>query len=205
MTFQLFYFSGACSMAVHIVLNEVGQKVELVNARDEAKNKTPELMKINPRGQVPVLVEDGKVLKEGAAQMIYLCDTYKSDLLPSSGWERAEALQWLMSANASLHPAYSRTNFLKKNGGTDEQIKASRAGAQAIWDEIEATLAAKGPYICGEKCTVADILITVIGHWADPGVYTYGPKTKALFEKVVARPAYQQALTAENVEYKAAA
>jgi glutathione S-transferase len=205
MSYKLFYFPGACSMAVHIVLNEVGQKVELVKGRDEAKSKTAELMKINPRGQVPVLVEDGKVLKEGAAQIIYLCEKYKSDLLPSSGWERAQALQWLMSANASLHPAYSRTNFLKANGGTDAQISASRAGAQKLWDEIEAELAANGPYICGKNVTAADILITVIGHWADPGVYTYGPKTKALFEKVVARPAYQQALAAEQVDYKAAA
>ncbi len=192
-------------MAVHIVLNEVGQKVELIKGRDEAKNKTPDLMKVNPRGQVPVLIEEGRGLKEGAAQMIYLCEKYNSDLLPKSGWERAQTLQWLMTGNASLHPSYSRTNWLKKNDGTDAQIAASRAGAQAYWDEIESTLAANGPYICGKNCTVADILITVIGHWADPGVYRYGPKTKALFEKVVARPSYQQALKAEGVEYKAAA
>lgn len=205
MSLQLYYFPGACSMAIHVLLNELGLDVELIKGRDDAKNKTPELLKVNPRGQVPVLVDNGKVLREGGAIMVYLCDEFDSGLLPSDGWERAEALQWLMTANASLHPAYSRTNWLKKNGGTDEQIAASRAGAQEIWDQIEAQLNKSGPYICGENGTAADILITVIGNWADPGVYTYGPKTKELFKKIIARPAYQKALAAENIEYKAAA
>lgn len=203
--YQLHYFAGACSMAVHIILNEVGQKVELVPAKTASGDKTPELLKINPLGRVPVLVEDGKVMYEGAAMIIYLCEKYKSDLLPKDGWERAQALQWLMIGNASLHPAYSRTNFLKKNGGTEEQIKASRAGAQAIWDQVEAQLKENGPYLCGDKVSAADILFTVIGNWADKGVYNYGPKTKELFKKISARPAYQKALSAENVEYKAAA
>lgn len=192
-------------MAVHVVLNECGQDVELIPGRDAARNKTPELMAINPRGQVPVLVKGDRVMKEGAAQLIFICETYKSPLLPTEGWERAKALQWLMVANASLHPAYARANFLKANGGTEEQLKASRAGAQQIWDIIEQQLASEGPFICGKECTLADILITVIGNWADPGVYTYGPKTKALFKSVIARPSYQKALKAENVEYKAAA
>ena len=203
--YTLYYFAGSCSMAVHIILNEVGQEVALIPAKDEKGEKTSELLKINPRGQVPVLLEDGKQMLEGAAMITYLCDKYKSDLLPRDGWERTQALQWLMTCNASLHPAYSRTNFLKKNGGTEEQIKASRAGAQAIWDQIEEHLNANGPYLCGKNVTAADILLSVIGNWADKGVYTYGPKTKELFKNVSARPAYQKALAAESVEYKAAA
>ena len=203
--YQLHYFAGSCSMAVHIILNEVGQEVELISAKTSSGEKTPELLKINPRGQVPVLVEDGKVMFEGAAMISYLCDKYKSDLLPKEGWERAQALQWLMLCNASLHPSYARTNWLKKNGGTEEQIKASRAGAQAIWDQVEEHLKANGPYLCGDKVTAGDILLSVIGNWADKGVYTYGPKTVELFKAVTARPAYQKALAAESVEYKAAA
>jgi glutathione S-transferase len=203
--YTLYYFAGSCSMAVHIILNEVGQEVKLISARGADGNKTPELLKINPRGKVPVLIEDGKQMVEGAAMITYLCDKYKSELLPREGRERAEALQWLMFCNASLHPAYSRTNWLKKNGGTEEQIKASRADAQSMWDEVEQHLNANGPYLCGKKITAADILLSVIGNWADKGVYTYGPKTKELFKNVSARPAYKKALSAESVEYKAAA
>ena len=204
MSYKLYYFPGACSMTVHIVLNEAGQDVELILAKDANGNKIADLSKVNPRAQVPVLMEDGRPLFEGAAQMIYLCDKHNLDLLPKSGWERAQALQWLMIGNASLHPAYSRTNFLKKNGGTEDQIRASRAGAQAIWDQVEAHLN-DSKYLAGDQITLADILFTVIGHWADPGVYSYGPKTNALFKEIIARSAYQKALQAENVEYKDAA
>ena len=203
--YKLFSIPGSCSMAVHIILNEVGQDVELLPARDGNGEKTAELMKANPRGQVPTLLIKDKVMTEGGAIISYLCDEHKSDLLPKKGWERAEALQWLMVCNASLHPAYARTNWLKRNGGTDEQIKASRAGAQAIWDQIEERLNQKGPYLCGKNPTAGDILLAVIGNWADKGVYTYGPKTKELFKNISARPAYQQALAEEQVEYKAAA
>jgi glutathione S-transferase len=203
--YKLFSINGSCSMAVHIILNEVGQDVELIQARDTKGQNTPELIKANPRGQVPTLVEGDKIMTEGAAMITYLCDKYKSDLMPQSGWERAQALKWLMVCNASLHPAYARTNWLKKNGGTDEQIKASRAGAQEIWDMVEKQLTENGPYLCGKKPTAGDVLLTVIGNWADKGVYNYGAKTKELFKNISARPAYQQALADEKVEYKAAA
>lgn len=203
--YKLFSIPGSCSMAVHVILNEAGQKVELLSARDSKGEKTPELMKANPRGQVPTLMDGKKIMVEGGAMITYLCDKYKLDLMPQEGPERAQALQWLMVCNASLHPAYSRTNWLKKNGGTEEQIKASRAGAQEIWDMVEAQLSSQGPYLCGEKPTAADVLLSVIGNWADKGVYNYGPKTKALFKNMSARPAYQQALAEEQVEYKAAA
>lgn len=203
--YKLFSIPGSCSMAVHVILNEVGQKVELLPARDSKGEKTSELMKANPRGQVPTLIDGDKIMTEGGAIITYLCDKYKSELMPKEGWERAQALQWLMVCNASLHPAYSRTNFMKRNGASEELIKASRAGAQAIWDQVEEQLSKNGPYLCGVKPTAADILLSVIGNWADKGVYTYGPKTKALFKNISARPAYQKALAEEQVEYKAAA
>ena len=203
--YSLFSIPGSCSMAVHIILNEAGQKVTLMPARDSNGQNTPELMKANPRGQVPTLIEGDKIMVEGGAIITSLCDKYNLDLMPKDGAARAQALQWLMVCNASLHPAYSRTNFIRRNGGSEELVKASRAGAQAIWDQIETHLKANGPYLCGAKPTAGDVLLTVIGNWADKGVYTYGAKTKELFKAMIARPAYQKALKDEAVEYKAAA
>ena len=95
MSYKLFYSPGACSMAVHIALNECGQAVELVNAELHGAARNPEFVKANPRGQVPVLVDNGQIIREGAAQMIYLLDKHNSPLLPRSGPERARALEWL--------------------------------------------------------------------------------------------------------------
>jgi glutathione S-transferase len=209
MSYELYCLSGACSMAVHVVLNEIGQDVKThMLSREKNEIKSPEFLKINPRGQIPVLVEDGKALREGAAQIIYLCEKHNSSLLPKSGWEKAQALQWLMFCNASLHPAYGRTFWLMKNTPAGEfqenAVKEARKQIQQMWDEIEQHLAANGPYLCGANITAADILLCVIANWS-PQNYKFGEKTKALFQSVTARPAYQKALAAEAVEYKVAA
>ena len=206
--YQLHYASGACSMAVHVVLNEVGQNVELIKVdMQSGAHKSPEFLKINPRGQVPVLIEDGKVLREGAAQITYLCDKYKSSLLPSEGWARAEALQWLMFANSSLHVGYSKAMFCVRTGGSEEQIGKACDDIQSMWDMIENHLSTTGnTYLCGNTVTCGDIVVAVIANWGFlPRQFTLGAKTKALLNAVIARPSYQKAIAAEGVEYKAAA
>lgn len=197
-------------MAAHIVMNEIGADVKLhMLSRDTNEVKSPEFLKLNPRGQIPLLVEDGKPMSEGGAIITYLCDKHNSPLIPKQGWERAQALQWLMFANATLHPAYGRTFWLAKNvsdsNAQAQAISEARKQIQALWDQVEAHLVEqKTDYIAGKDITAADILISVIANW-NPSAYKFGPKTKALFEAVTSRPAFQKALAAEQVEYKAAA
>lgn len=208
--YQLFYSPGTCSMAVHVLLNELGQKFELLKADLSETPRSPALMKFNPRGQVPVLVVDGKPLREGAAILSYLCETHKSPLLPASGWERAKAQEWLAFANSSLHPAYGRLFFLMRQLGekwSESPVFVTALGmVQKHWDDIEQELQTQ-PYICGKDITVADILLTVIANWSArfAGKITLGVKTKDYLKRVSSRPAYQEALKTESVEYKVAA
>jgi len=199
-------------MAVHVLLNEIGEKFEAQKlSMQDGEHKKPDFLKINPRGQVPVLQEDGKTLLEGAAILTYLCDKHKSPLLPQSGWDRAEALQWLMFGNSTLHNGYSKAAFIARNGedgpAKDKLVNAACDQIQEYWNQIETHLAQSGkPYVCGDKCTIADILIAVIANWGFlPRQFSFGPKTKALLKSVIARPAYQKAIATEQVDYKAAA
>jgi glutathione S-transferase len=169
------------------------------------QNRTPEYLKINPRGQVPVLVDGDRVLREGAAILIHVLEKHDSLLLPKSGTARDEALEWLMFANATLHPAYGRTFFLKRNGITEGPlVDAAIATINKLWEEVEQRLAAH-TYICGEHMTIADILLTVIANWVAPKPVTLGENTKRLLKTISSRPAYQQALQEEQSEYKAVA
>ena len=209
--YQLYYAPGACSMSVHVLFNELNQPVELHRVLlSEGQQQTPEFLKLNPRGQVPLLVEDGTPIAEGAAQIIYLADKFQSPLLPRDGLARAKALEWLMFANATLHPAYARVFFLHKNLGEGAEqnplYAPAIAAVQKLWDLVEAQLANQ-PYLCGQDITVADILVTVMANWGGwlKQPVAQGPKTKALLARVIARPSYQKALATEQVEYKAAA
>ena len=53
--YKLYYSPGVCSMAVHVALNEINAKFELEKVSTAAGQKSPELLKVNPRGAVPVL------------------------------------------------------------------------------------------------------------------------------------------------------
>lgn len=207
--YTLFYSPGACSMAVHAILNELGQQVKLENTSiPEGKNRSPEFLKYNPRGQVPVLLDGEQVLREGAAIILHICEKHNSPLVPAKGEARDVAIEWLMFCNATLHPAYSRGFFLMRNA-KDEALKKELLGVVAaninkLWEEVEERLE-KNQYLCGNEVTAADILLTVIANWSwrFDGI-KIGARTKQLFSRVIARPAYAEALKLENVEYKAA-
>lgn len=206
MSYTLYYKPGACSMAVHVILNELNVPFEAI---EQADLKAPEFLKLNPRGQIPLLVVDGEPVKEGAAMITYLLDTHANDLLPKSGLPRAKALEWLMWCNASLHPAYSKLFGLKKPSADVLDAKAKEelqtlflTQVQELWNEADARLA-NTKYLAGDKVSAADILMAVIANWNMP--VTLGTNVKRVLKDVIARPAYQKAIAAEKIEYKAAA
>ena len=205
MSYKLYYKPGACSMAIHVILNELNVPFEAIKQDDL---KAPDFLKLNPRGQIPLLIVGGEPIKEGAAIITYLLDTHANDLLPKSGIERAKALEWLMWCNASLHPACSKIFGLKKPAADVLDAKAKEdlqnlylSQVQELWNEADARLA-KTKYLAGDKVTAADILMAVIANW---GVGTPGANVKRVLKDVIARPSYQKALAAEQIEYKAAA
>jgi glutathione S-transferase len=198
-------------MAVDVLLNEIGAPFTLENVSSPSgEPRSPEFLKLNPRGAVPVLTSGDFVLREGAAIMSYLADEHKSTLLPTSGQARAKALEWLAFANSTLHPAYGRIFFFHKHlgekAGENQLYLATVEQIQKLWNEVEQVLTTQD-YLAGKECTLGDILTTVIANWTPALKHpiTFGPKTKALFNRVIARPAYQKALAAEQVTYKVAA
>lgn len=207
--YKLYYSAGACSLAVHVTLNEINADFKLQNVSVPAgQSKPAEFLKANPRGSVPAIEIDGFVLREGAAILTYLLDNNKNELLPDSGLERAVALEWLSFANSSLHPLYGRLFFMKKTFGDKAEENSVFAPTisqiQKYWNEIEARLA-NNEYIAGNKITIADILITVIANWSGHfgSAISFGAKTKAYFTKIISRPSFKKALETEGVSYKA--
>lgn len=206
--YDLYYSPGVCSMSVHVALEELGlefnaHKVDL----SKGEHKQEAYLKINPRGQVGALGTPDGLIAENAAMIIYLNDKHGGSLIPQDGFARAQALQWLMYANSTLHPAYAKALFSMKNGAPEETIKAACDGVQAQWDLVEKQLTeSDGPFLTGENFTAGDIYTAVVANWQFiPHLPTFGPKTKAFLKAVISRPAYQKAIATEGIEYKAAA
>lgn len=217
MAYTLFYKKGACNLAIHTLLYELGAEFDLESYyAEDGKSKNPELLAVNPRGKVPVLVDHMRdfVMYEGAAILTYLCDTHASSLLPTEGKARAMALQWLMFANSSLHSAYSKIFSLGgKYGelGLSDEVKdvlrkAAGGEVQSLWDQIEAHLvASNSDYMCGNAPTVGDLLLANIANWnaVIPVAIKLGNATQKMLKRASTLPSFVKALEAEGVKYKA--
>jgi len=102
----LYYGPGACSMASHIVLEESGEKYE-PKRMDLAKGeqRTPEYLKMNPQGRVPLLkLDNGEPLAENTAILPYLGKRFK--MWPTDPAKEAKALSLVGFFASSVHPAH---------------------------------------------------------------------------------------------------
>ena len=95
----LHYHPGNASFAPHVLLHEIGAPFEL-RLVDRANNahKSPDYLKLNPNGLIPVLVDGELVLYETAAICLHLADTHPESYLapPLGSAERAHLYKWLM-------------------------------------------------------------------------------------------------------------
>src|SRR3954464_5564531 len=100
MTIALYYSPGSCSLAPHIVLNEIGQPFELRKfATAERANYSAEYLAVNPKGRIPALLIDGFVLTENPAILAFLGRRFPAaGLHPADGSQQEarclESLAW---------------------------------------------------------------------------------------------------------------
>ena len=103
---KLYYFPGACALASHIVLEWTGAPYEAVKL-DRAALKSPEFLKLNPNGAVPLLVDGDFVLSQNAAILFYLAErSPQARLLGDTPRARAEVMRWFGLLNSDVHPAF---------------------------------------------------------------------------------------------------
>jgi len=196
--YTLYYSQGACSVATQVVLRELGQNVKIVDV-----NKLDNFKEINPVGSVPALVDGTNVLTEGAAIMLHILTKHKNSLLPEDDINRQQAIEDIMFANATMHPAYSKLFFLAPNID-DESIKQDllNKASQSIndlWRVVENKLADKR-FLGGDKPSTADIMLAAYSRW---GAYfsvdiIFGQKTTHMLNAVLAMPSFKKADEAEQ-------
>jgi len=199
--YKLFIKKGSCSMAIHALLNFLEQKVEL-----QDKTKTDDYKSFNPTGAAPFLIDGSLHLPEGAAIALYLMEKHNSSMLPQDLAKRATTNQWMMFANATLHPSYSRLFFL--NGAVkDENMKKElmAAAAESVnnnWKIVDQHLASN-KYVMGEQITMADLFMAVYANWNHNfgGAIQLGPNVTRMVKEVAQLPAFQKTMEAEGVKY----
>lgn len=208
---ELHYHPGNASLTPHIVLEEIGVPFKLVHVdRASGAHKSDAYLKLNPNGQIPVLVDGSLVLYETAAICLHLADTHPDAVLaPAPGTaERAHFYKWLVWSTNTLqamlmHYFYGGRMVDDGNATAAAQVKAhAEAKIGGMLDQIDAQLASHGgPWLLGQAYSAVDPYTLMLCRWtrgfARPA--RARPHIGPYLQRVLARPAVQRAFAAEKL------
>ena len=205
---RLYYFPGACSLAVHIVLEWIGQPYEAVAV--DLHHLPEDYARINAAGAVPALDIGGAApLTQASAVLGYLARTSPElDLVDDRTPEHAaEFAKWMSFLTGDLHPAFWPVfNPDRYTRSTDpaalEDVKA--AGLDLVRGKL--TLLERqlgdGTWIAGGKRTLVDAYATPMLNWAAamlPEGLAGHPALAGHRSRMRADPAVARAMAAEGL------
>jgi glutathione S-transferase len=206
---DLYYRPGSAALAPHAVLEEVGAEYRLIRVTtQDGRIDPPELERLNPHRRVPVLVDGDLVLYESAACVMHLCDVNpEAGLAPPVGTpERALWYRWLTyltnTVQATFMMAFYPERYTTDPGAVDGVREQAEIALGRMREHVEAELAARGPYLLGERFSSADhylLMLTRFGRRVEPKWWD-GPALGPHFRRVYERPAVQRVWQAQGLD-----
>ncbi|MEP7283737.1 MAG: glutathione S-transferase family protein [Rubrivivax sp.] len=206
----LHYFPGNASMTPHLLLRELGVPFELALVdRTQQAQKSPDYLKLNPNGLIPVLQDGPLVLYETAAIVLYLVERHPdAGLAPPAGTPaRAEFSKWLIWLSSSVQPMmahyfYSDRMVAPGNAAGAGEVKAqAEAKIAGLIDQLEKRLAEGGPWLMGERFSALDPYAFMFCRWTR-GMQRPARTLPALggfTQRMLERPATLAVLAAERL------
>ncbi|WP_298930517.1 glutathione S-transferase family protein [uncultured Ramlibacter sp.] len=209
---KLYFAPGACSFVPHTLLETIGEPFEPVLVKlHKQENLSPEYRAINPRGQVPVLVDGDTVITQILAIVNYLSDRFpEKGLLPRDPLAKAKVLETLAWMNNTVHPTFTHVFMPFKFAPTEQGQAEIKAHAVSLYGpmltEIEAmaqAAAAKGQaFLGGESFGPLDAYALTLLRWGgfagiDPAGFL---ALWAHAQKVAQLPAVARAIERERLQ-----
>ncbi len=203
---KLYYTPGTCALASHIALAEAGADYTLQKVDFKANQQnSPDYLKINPKGRVPVLVTDRGVLTETPALLAYIAQSFpQAKLAPvDDAFAFAEVQSFNSYLCSTVHVAHAHrvrgsrwaseeTSFADMKRKVPETV----GGCFAL---IERAMF-QGPWVMGEQYTICDPYLFTIAQWLEgdgvdikafPGIADH-------FTRMSERPAVKKALAEQR-------
>jgi glutathione S-transferase len=201
---KLYYKPGACSMSDHITLEWIGKPYTTQRMTKEGL-KSPEYLKLNPAGAVPVLEVEGWALTQNAAILNYLADAFPEAGLGGDGTPkgRAEVNRWLAFLNADVHtafhPMFGSTGFLN-DAAAEKTKQQARSKLHDLFGRADRQLQGRDG-LAGTR-SIADPYLFVTLRWAkamEVDLAGYDNLAR-FFERMLADPAVSKVLAEEGLD-----
>lgn len=160
--------------------------------------------RISPFRQVPVIDDDGFVVAESAAVVLYIAEK-SGKLIPADAQGRTRVVQWCFAATSTVEPTLQSLDILDIFGGADDNLRSQvKQLAQRWLGDVERRLEGREWMAC-DYFSAADIMMAgVLRTIRKTDLTAPFPRLKAYYERCCARPAWQRTLrlTAERIGMK---
>jgi len=202
-----FYFNGSPNPTkVALFLEESGLAYEAI-AIDTRKGDQfkPEYLAINPNGKVPAIDDDGAIVFDSNAILLYLAEKTGQFLPATSPKTRAELLSWLMFVATGIGPysgqAVHFKHFAPKDQNHDYAHNRYQYEGHRHLKIVDTHLATRR-YMVGDTYSIVDM---ALWGWARMAPFAFGddaltryPNLKRLIDEISARPAAARALALKD-------
>jgi glutathione S-transferase len=204
---RLYYSPGACSLVPHVALEETGAEFDAVRKTiAEKAHKRPDYLAINPRGLIPAMIVDGRLVTENIAVLAYIGHRWpESGQLPLDHVPALvqvfERLSWFATTvhYGGFGPIYrARAAGIERS---QAELAEDRERLRALFAEIDPLLA-PGPWLLGDRYCLADPYPLTFRRWArrlelDVSPYRHWTAHTA---RMLERPAVRRALAREGLD-----
>jgi len=205
---RFYYSPNACSLGVHIAFEEAGAPYQAIRVRvAEGEQKLPDYLAVNPLGRIPAALIDGRLLTECGALLTWIAHSNPgSGLLPlDDPFLTAKAIEWLGWFASTVHVSFAQAwrseRFTDEAATAAGLAKDAPARIRGHFRRVEGQLAGAGPWLLGERYSVADPYALVFHRWGNKfGLdMTAYPAWNAHAARLYQRPAARRALEQEEL------
>ena len=174
MSLKLYFSPGACSFVPHVLLQLSGAAYEPAMVKlHKGEQHGEEYKAINPRGQVPVLVDDGKVITQIVAIILYLDQKFpEAQFLPTEPIARAKAIEVLAWMNNTVHPTFTHIFMPHKFSDQADVQAALKAfntqvykGLMAELEDLVIKHASPSAWLSGARLGPLDAYALTLTRW----------------------------------------
>src|SRR5579863_6327477 len=190
---KLYEFGPARAIRVRWTLQELGVPFEAVTVNlMKGEHLTPEFLKMNPAGKIPVLVDGDLVLTESVAIVKYLAEKYPDrGFLPNGHRDRAELDRWLLFTATELEQPLWRiarhTNLYPESDRLPADVAIASREFKAMAQIAERHMQDR-QFVVGDHVTVADFVLAYTLDWANEvGLLADCPNLRAYMERMYRR------------------
>ena len=209
---KLYFSPGACSFVPHTLLETAGEPFDPVLVKlHKGENYSAEYKAINPRSQVPVLVDGDQMITQIFAIVSHLNERFPHlGFIPRDSLTRTRMFETLAWMNSMVHPTFTHI-FLPHKFAESDAAKADlktfntnlyRGHMGELQALVEKAGRAGHPYLAGDHFGPLDAYTVTLARWGgiagiDP---TSFPATWAFMQRIAALPPVARVIERERLQ-----